>query len=138
MLGVLGLAAKILCTHITHVFARLVVTTNVSRIYATLCHLNLTKTVRKASRVNFRASTTSVSGAIRYRRIETIKKKTRPIPRATALPLRAYGNFIYELLYNIPGTLDSVGVYCFTPQQLPRRALQVSFLYPTVSPSQSA
>lgn len=94
--------------------------------------------VGKASRVNFRASTTSVSGAVRYRRIETIKKKTRPIPRATALPLRAYGNFIYELLYNIPGTLDSVGVYCFTPQQLPRRALQVSFLYPTVSPSQSA
>lgn len=110
---------------------------NDERIYATLCHLNLTETVRKASRVHFRASTTSVSGANRYRGIETIKKKARPIPCATALPLRAYGNFIYELLYNIPGTLDSVGVYCFTPQQLPRRAL-ASFLPLPVSPSQSA
>lgn len=108
-------------------------------MYLTLCHLYLTKRTEEALCVNFGASTTSVPGAVRYRRVETIKKKTRPIPRATALPLRAYGNFIYELLYNIPGTLDSVGVYCFTPQQLLRRA-PASFLplHPTISPSQSA
>lgn len=61
--------------------------------------------------------------------VKTIKKKNRVGLRANALPLRAYGNFIYELLYNIPGMLDSVGVYCLAPQP-PRAASPPTIFFP--------
>lgn len=63
------------------------------------------------------------------KRVKTIKKKNRVGLRANALPLRAYGNFIYELLYNIPGMLDSVGVYCLAPQP-PRAASPPTIFFP--------
>lgn len=52
------------------------------------------------------------------RGVKTIKKKppSRQAGRSSPLLLRAYENFIYELLYNIPGMLDSDGVYCLAPQ----------------------